>query len=528
MRIGIAGGLLVCVMIAAAAEPGARTLAKRAGKLEKKGQFAQAYLLYAQAAAAEPANVRYWAKAEALRTRAAMAAQAAPPAFTEASGPSLPPVDPLPAPSMAEIAETRKPQPPVELKATPGHKSFELRAPPRPLFEEVARAYGLDVIFDGDYPAGGQPVRFGITDADYREALYALELATNSFLVPIGERLFMAVKDTPQKRSEVENTVAVAVPIPQPVTVQEAQELARSVQQLMEIQRFAIDSVRRIVVIRDRVSKVRPAQAILAQLLHHRPEVALEIELLTVARNSSTEIGIDLPAAQSLQPLDDGRVTLAKAVKNLFLFTGRTSTLGIAITGAQLFASTLRTSTRSLLHAEIRSLDGQPVSLHIGDKYPIPSVQYLGDIGPDAQSYTPPPTFNFEDLGLVLKITPKVHDRNEVSLSVEAEFKVLSGASFNGVPAISARRFANTVRLRFDDYGIIAGLVSSRHARSLAGLAGVADLPLLGPLLSKRTLEDDFGETLVVIKPRLLSLPPSEIVTTEIWTGTETRPKTYL
>ena len=83
---------------------------------------------------------------------------------------------------------------------------------------------------------------------------------SSSFIVPISNRVFMVVKDTEQKRRETENHVAVTIPIPEPVTLQEAQELGRSVQQLMEIQRFAIDSAQRLVIFRDRASKVRPGR----------------------------------------------------------------------------------------------------------------------------------------------------------------------------------------------------------------------------------------------------------------------------
>jgi hypothetical protein len=96
----------------------------------------------------------------------------------------------------------------------------------------------LGVVFDGDYPESGSPLAFRMDQADYREALHALEAATSSFVIPLGPKLFLVSKDTQQKRNDVEPTVTVVVSLPQTVTVQEAQELARAVQQVMEIKRF--------------------------------------------------------------------------------------------------------------------------------------------------------------------------------------------------------------------------------------------------------------------------------------------------
>ncbi len=64
----------------------------------------------------------------------------------------------------------------------------------------------------------------------------------------------------------------------------------------------------------------------------------------------------------------------------------------------------------------------------------------------------------FQDLGLNLQITPAVHADGEITLTIEADYNVLGGASNNGIPIISQRKFTGTVRTRTDDWAIIAGL----------------------------------------------------------------------
>lgn len=507
------------------AEPSAKDLYKRGRKAEKQKDFPSAYLLYSQAAAKDPTKREYWIRAQALRTRAASVSNVMP-VFEASAYSGSDEVPALPIPTAKEIEETRRPQPPFELKASSIRRDFDLRADPRSLFEQVAKTYGLDVIFEGDYPESGPSIRFRMTEADYREALYAVMTVTSSFIVPISDRVVMVVKDTEQKRREVENHIAVSVPIPAPVSIQEAQELGRSVQQLMEIQKFAIDSTQRLVIFRDRASKVRPAQLILEQMLALRPQISLEVEMISVTKQSSLGYGFQLPTEFGLVPFADvGRHTrfIPPAFINFLTFGGGSTFLGIGIGSAQLLATWSRSTGRSIMKSEMRTVDGQPASFHVGDKYPIMTMGYFGVVNPDEPIFRPPPTFNFEDLGLVLKITPKVHDQKEVSLEVDAEFKVLGTQSFNGIPVIGNRKVTNRVRLGFDQAAIIAGLVSDTEAIARSGLAGIFQVPVLSSILGRTTKDRDQIELMLLIRPRLLSPSTAEIVAREIFIGSESR-----
>jgi hypothetical protein len=429
--------------------------------------------------------------------------------------PSLDSAADLPQLAPEELEAARQPQPPVEVTGAPGTRDFDVRADAKSLWEQVTKAFALDVIFDGDYPpAGGEPIRFRVTGLEYRQALHALMTATGSFFVPVSDRLLLVVKDTEQKRREVENTVAYSVPIPEPFTVQEAQELGRTVQQVMEIQRFAIDSSHRLAVFRDRVSKAVPARLLFEQLMFSRAEIALDVELMSASKTSTLGLGLTIPTSTTLMPL----------VKSMAL-NGPFPTMALTIGNANLLARATKSDSRTLYQAQMRAADGQASQLHVGEKYPIMTLGYIGNVPGDAQVFTPPPSFNFEDLGLVLKVTPKVHDRQEVTLEIESEFKLLGGGSLNGIPVISNRKFATRARLRFDEAAVIAGLVGRNHVKTLSGPAGLINIPVLGTVLGQTNWSNDDMQLLLVIRPRLLTLPPTEMVTRELWIGSESRPR---
>jgi len=512
----------------------ASKLYKEGRQAEKAGQIARAYLLYSEAAALEPNNHLYWSRSLALQTRAALESkvmpQMAPAAEADEDTAPEPLEQALPAATAQDLAEARKPLPPTHLHAQPILKDFDLRADAKTLFESVARAYGLDCVFDGDYHAT-QTIRFQMDQADYREALHALEAVTGSFLVPISDRLFMVVKDTAQKRKEEEPYAAVIVPVPEPTTQQDLTAMVTAVQQVCGIQKVSWDSHSNIVVMRDAVSKVLAAQQLFQDLLYPRAQVLLEMDFLEVTKSDELNYGLPLQSSfplASFSTFMNNVPQLASNISGMLRFGAGAALIGIGVANLQLVASLTRSDSNILLHSSARAVDGQPASIHVGQKYPILTGSFTGTYNLSGASYTPPPMFTFEDLGLSLKATPHVHGTEEVTLTVEAEFKVLGGTSVNGIPVISNRSLKSEVTLKMGEWAVVAGLIDDEDARTLAGIAGLARIPVIGPLTSNVTHNTSSDRVLILLRPTLLTQPPDESLTHVLRMGAEMRPLTPL
>jgi len=405
---------------------------------------------------------------------------------------------------------------------------FELAGSTRRIWEEVAKSYGFAVVFDGDY----QPIeniRFRMRGARFTEAMTALEAATASFLVPVSENLGLVARETPQKRQELEQQMAIAVPLPDPVPVQEAQELARGVQQLMEVQKFAIDSAQRVAILRGPPAKVIPAVVLFRQLLQPKADVVVEVDFVEVTDANERLLGLQLPTSSAINWLVKPASAGDKAtnVLNLSAFGLHNTYFNLIVGSAEAIAQFTQRSGRTVLRSHIRGTSGQPATLHVGDKYPIITNGYFGNTTGSDDVYTPPPTVNFEELGIVLKVTPLVHDEHEISLAVDAQFKVLTGETLNGIPVISSRKFESACRLRDGEWAVIAGLARSTETRIVTGPAGLSTIPFLGWLFRRTDTIKDKGEILLVLRPRLAHRAPSDGFASvdRFWTGSEGRPK---
>jgi type II secretory pathway component GspD/PulD (secretin) len=417
-------------------------------------------------------------------------------------------------------------EPPPALELAPGKRSFDLKETAPALFEKVAGAYGIQVALDAGYTPISGPITFRIADATAAEALRALEAATDSFLFPLSAHSIMVARDNPQKRTELMPVMALAAPIPERMSAQEAQEISTAVQQTLEIRRISMDPVKRMVYFRDIVPKALAAQEMFANLSRGPAQIEVDVELVSVGRTSNLSYGLSLPQVPiSIVPLTRSfqNVVPAALGGSFFTFGGGATLMGIGIVNSTFFATLSDSKSDTLLSSQIVALDGQAATLHVGDRYPIITSSFAGTAG-TAQATAFAPTTQFVDLGLVLKITPTVHEDMEVTLDVDAAFKALGSGTFNGIPVIDSRQYQGKVRLKDGEWAVVAGMLSTTDAETPTGIVGLSDLPWIGGLFTHHVHDRARSETLVVLKPHLVSLPPWEYVTPTLWTGTETRP----
>ncbi len=514
-------------------------LAKRAKQAAKSSKNADAYVFYSQAVALEPNNRKLKAKMEALQSRAALQAKPAPVSTAENTvdssllPPSFAPEDVFDSMTAREFASARQPQSLPTLKAKPGVQDFDITGDGRKLFDQVAQRFGLDTVFDGDYPTTGAQLRFRIAGVDYRQALHDLEAMTGSFVVPLSPKLFLVAQDTVQKRNDLEQTVAITIPVPEAMTTQELTEIGQAVKQATNIDKLAWDTTQGAIIIRDRISRVLPAQALLEELFAYRAEVMVEVEFLEVSNSDIVNYGFNVTNTIPLVYLGqilNNVITFPTGVTNLITFGGGKTLIGIGVAEVDALFNQSVGSTRTLYRAQVRSVDSQPVTFHVGEKYPVITQGFFGatPAGQQGNTYQPPPSFTFENLGVTLKITPHVHGVSGITLGVESSFELLTGSSVNGIPIFGQRQMNNQVRLLDGEWAVVAGVIGKSRSKTVSGFWGLAQLPLFGNLFKQVSKDDEDENVLIAIRPHLISLPPDQMVTPKVRVGTETRPYTPL
>ncbi len=114
-----------------------------------------------------------------------------------------------------------------------------------------------------------------------------------------------------------------------------------------------------------------------------------------------------------------------------------------------------------------------------------------------------------------MKVKPVVHGETDVSLTVELKVRALTGASANGVPVIGNREYSGSINLKNEQSAVVAGQITQSDQRSLSGIPGLGQVPVVGRTADSNTTQKDSNELLVVITPHIISL--AEAPESEIW-----------
>ncbi len=530
--------LLAAIFTVKAASPG-RDFFDAGEKAARLGDSLRAYVLFAKAAQLEPLNTAFAARKHALETSVALTQRPVSvpvPTLSNANSAAADSAidrgtDATEALAIAngELDALQPALQPVRLAASPGVRSFQMRADVQTAWNQVSAAFGIHVEFDRVYQPVPGALHFDLTDVEMPQALRALELATDSFVIAIGEHQIMVARDTPDRRAELTPTVSMAVPIPERLSVQEAQELLTAVQQIIEIRRVSLDPSKRVAYFRDVQGKAIAARKMFLDLSQPRAQVEVEVEVLSFSRTSNLAYGLSLPTSSAL--IDFGvlptnlKIPTPPSGVGFASFGGGASTIGLGIAQAKALATIAKASSQSLLSSTLVAADGQPTTLHIGDRYPIITSSLSGsDKASNAEAAAIAPAIQFVDLGLSLKITPTVHEGSEVTLDIDSSYKTLGALVANNIPAIASQELQGKIRLKEGEWAVIAGMLSTNDSINPTGVAGASQIPLLGNLFRSQTKVREVDQTLIILKPRLVILPAWETVIKPMWTGTETRP----
>ena len=403
--------------------------------------------------------------------------------------------------------------------------------PPKVLFETVGKLAGINVLFDPEFSSGGTPIKpqsIELNNATLDEALDYVALITKSFWKPISPNAIFITQDNPTKRREFEDWVVRVFYLNNVLTAQEIQEIVTAVRTVAEIQKIFTYQAQNAIIVRAEADKVALAEKIIADLDKPKAEVLVDVMVMQVSKAKERDLAaavapnginspisftprssITVPAGGSSTGTGTGTAaTTSLPISNLGQVSSRDFSL--TLPGGLLNALMNDTNSRVLQSPQVRAVDGQKVSMKIGEKVPYASGSFQPGIGGVGINPLVNTQFTFLDVGVNIDIVPKIHGSDEVSLHVEIDISnVKQFLNLGGVqePDVAQTKIVNDVRLKQGEVNLMGGLIQVQENKTQTGVPGLGSIPLLGHLFTSQTTTKDESELVIALIPHIVRAP---------------------
>ncbi len=411
------------------------------------------------------------------------------------------------------------------------------------VYRTIGQLAGINVLFDPDYTP--KQIKVELNGVTLEEALEITALESKTFWRPVTTNTIFVATDNPAKRKELEQSVLKTFYLTNLSAPTELQDVVNAIRAVLDVQRVQQLLSQNALVVRGTPDQIALAEKLVEDLDKARPEVIVDIAVMQVSKDRSRTLGLSPPTSATITLQDNiNTSTTTTGTTNsgtggtITSSTGTTginlNTLGnlnatnfqVVIPSANLSAVMNNSDTKLIQNPQIRALDGQKASLKIGDRVPVATGSFQPGIGGVGINPLVNTQFQYLDVGVNIEITPHVHANGEVTLKISMDVSAVTGQSnIGGIsqPIIGQRKIEHEIRLRDGEANLLGGIMEDQQTKSLAGIPGLAQIPILKYLFGQTTQDHSENEIVFAIVPHIIrATDVSEINQRAIDIGTST------
>jgi general secretion pathway protein D len=261
--------------------------------------------------------------------------------------------------------------------------------------------------------------------------------------------------------------------------------------------------------------RVAAAGRIIQAIDKARPEVVIDVELLEVDRTRLQDYGLQIASPTSSPTGLDGTASVQRDGLTLRDLRSLTSSDVLLTNLPGLYYRLLKSdaNTRTLANPQLRTQEGTAAQARFGEKVPVP-VTTFAPIAAGGVQTQPITSFNYENIGVNIDITPRMHHDDDVSLAVKVEVSSISGTGFGGLPTFGSRFINTVIRLRDGETNMLAGLIRDEERHVKSGIPGLTDIPVVGRLFAFNRTETQATDIILTLTPhivRVLDLTDADV-----------------
>ncbi len=267
------------------------------------------------------------------------------------------------------------------------------------------------------------------------------------------------------------------------------------------------DKTMNSITIRDVPANIELAEKLIKLWDKPKAEVIIDLEIMEVSRMKLRQLGLSFD--QNIIGLKySGTQTDKEGWFNLkdIDFT-KMENYQLSVPTAFIQFLETDADTKIIAQPRLRGLADEEIRSLVGQKVPIPQTTFA-PIAAGGISQQPVTSFVYQDVGLEIKIKPKIHFEKEVTLDLELKITSIAGTGIAGIPIITTREVKNILRLKDGETNLLGGLLKDEERKSLKGIAGLKSIPLIGRLFSAEDTTVEQTDVVLTITPYIIRTMP--------------------
>ena len=241
--------------------------------------------------------------------------------------------------------------------------------------------------------------------------------------------------------------------------------------------------------------------SLVAELDQPLPQVLVQVLLAEVTLDNTTELGFEW------------QVNANPGTRSVFVGTNfglKTDAFNFSVSAGDLSLMLRALQAQGRLEVlsrpQILAADNEQAQISIGQRVPYVTASRVTEGGTTVN------TIQYQDVGIILAVTPRISPDGFVKMDVAPEISSISDATVSisenlNATIINRRSADTTVTVQDGHTVVIGGLITSKVQNIERKVPIVGDIPLLGALFKTSKAVKERTELLVILTPRILRTP---------------------
>ncbi len=426
----------------------------------------------------------------------------------------------LPQPAGEEQELDQVEAPPELRPLTNEPLSLHMAEDAKVVYQAVAKAAGVNVLFDPDF--NSKRIQVDLNNVSLLDALRIVGVMSDTFWRPVTSNTIFVAQDSRTKRQELDEQAVQTFYLSNAWQQNDLNDVQTALRNVMPNAKVYGVQSQNAIVMRGTPDELLLAEQLIDDLDKARGEVVVDIAVLEVSKNWERTLGISWPNSIGITLQPNCAATNSCSTSTSSTTSTTTSTVSptlynLAHLNSTDFALNVGSATLNLLLTDnntkvlqsprIRATDDQKATMKIGSRIPIATGSYQTGAATALVSSLVNTQFQYQDVGVNIEMTPSIHFDHDVTLKIKIEVSAESGTeTISGVtePIISQRVVDQVIRLREGEASILGGIQNNQEQNNWNGIPGLSAIPVLKYIFGSRDriIQDD--DIVFVVVPHIV------------------------